>query len=348
MITNIINIQYLEHESSNAYKFYPFAESSTLVDENKAEFATDIFVDAILYPIIHSDHITGSIKLSHVDFPNKKVVVNYENSDELIGYEEQGVVELFDKHNRHAGTLICGPGWSREVSTGRIRDFSNLVFSSFVSCPIPHAGVYGISNEEETITTTRKNIILKGDDCIKPVLRQDNGSSYLSFDVQYNKSLNPSKNPIRQIIFTSVGKSLFSLTSDSFSNNTVLLTAPTIDREDVCWQAHKYDVATVVDTCASEDSTESCTPAPIPYISQAIEVCASITGNINIITEDLLNYKNPISITTVTGDIQPITPKFDKSMSQDDILEAGKKLLSRPIQSGNGIKISLAGLSNGK
>ena len=337
----IANTIYLEHESSNSYRNYPFSEHANIYDNNGVYLATDVFVDAILYPIVKEN-----TKLFLTNIVADSVIVSMENDETLSGTYYNGVIELYDSYNRHAGTLICGNGWEREKKSGRNRSFNGIEFSSAVCCPIVHNGVLRIGNSDNSSYTTCKNVKLVGDDCITPVIEHTNLGNVLSFDVQAPFYSSYEENAVKQVIFASYGDTLFDLL-EMPSGNTVYLSAPQLSREDVCWQAHKEDsVSAVVDTC--ENDVILCPSENIPYKIQDIRICPSEIGSVNILTDDSANYKNSIHISTTEGNTTPQAIQLVEGMSQDDMIEEGSKSLDRPKQSGNGIIISIPGLNNGK
>lgn len=355
-----IGLWFPEHENLNSYRNYPFSEASSMLDDDGAELAADVFVDAYIYPIVSRP---SRLKLHRILAASSEIEVRVfgddpegDETDEdidpdstLKGYGSSSTVELYDSRGRHAGTIVCGKGWDREVASGRERVFSNVTFSSFTCCPVIHTGVLSLANEWGTERTSRRHIIFKGDAQIKPHLVNGPKRKQLYFDaipLEEQRTVTP----IRRMVFANSGKTLFHVSSDGSQGNkgTVFVTAPLLDREDVCWQAHKEDsVSTVADVC-EEEAQEPCDKGPVPVDHGEIIICVDPMGNVSILADSTLNYKNPVVINTVGGVVQPREMSLSDKMSQDDVLHEGAKLTQKPIRFGNGIKISIPGLQQGE
>lgn len=335
----------IEHENENALRNYPFAESSVMEDTNGMPLSSDIFIDAVLHPIVNEPN---AVKLDSIDFARGGVVTVSCGERIMSGKAKQDdtILNLYDSHGRRAGTIGLGDGWKREYETYSIRQFSDMLFCSAVSCPVLYDGVEGFvlpSGEE----TTRKNVILRGDSCLLPIIDSTISGVTLSFDAVFDQvdeeqGENKNKSVIRQIIFATIGRSVFSLYSES--DSTILVTTPPFDREDVCWQAHREDsVTTIVDTCKNQ---EKCRRIEIEPKRYQYEVCPSDIGSISILSYDLPGFKNPLKIDTVQG--MTVVPTYDNSENKtiDDVFNLGLKLSERPAVVGRGIEISIPGLNN--
>lgn len=334
--------RYAGFENLNSYRNYPFSETADLNDAQGVPFAVDIFVDAFLYPIVTSP---TRVLLTLVDFSRGGYVeIAMEGPKATISGTFDGAgVELYDSLGRHAGTLSCGPGWARELPTGRVRTFAGVEFAPSVLAPILYDGVVSMSADGSR--TTRKHVELVGDGCIVPVLEEKVYGPELSFDVQddYVSDTSP---VVRQILFAAIGRTLFDIVDQS--EDTVLATTPLLDREDVCWQAHQEDaVSAVVDTCADE-SNDVCPVEDIPFKIQEIWKCPSKVGDVNLVAEDIVGLKNSLHIVPVEGGIKANTPQIAEGMSPEAMYKEASKLLTRPTQVGNGIRISIPGLQNGR
>lgn len=343
ILSSATEVRYAEHENLNAYRNYPFAESAELKDADGAVLATDVFVDALLYPVVQEP---TRARLSAMDCTSGAVTVACESGETLSGQfseDGDGCIELYDGLGRHAGTFVCGPGWEREVSTGRKRMFDNLWMASSACCPVVHAGVVGITDADRKWRTTRRHLVMEGDGTITPVLTPTDRGAELRFDAQYSPYVE-NRSRVAQIVFAAVGRTLFDIAE--VDDGTVEVFTPELDREDICWQAHKEDsAAVVVDACESEDS---CDTPVIPVRADTIKVCPSAIGNISIVADDAVNYRNPVKITPVEGDSVAPRPQIETGMSQDEIFTEAHKMLERPVTTGNGVRISMPGLNNGK
>ena len=259
--------RYAGFENENSYRNYPFSESADLHDVSGAPFATDVFVDAFLYPV--SSVQTGLV-LSVVDFGKGGLVevALSETGEVLSGTGADGTVELYDYSGRHAGTLACGPGWDREIRSARRMEFEGLRFAPSVTAVVVHDGVMGF--DAGGSVATGRIVELVGDGCVTPVLSDTQLGPELSFDVQDDSVVERSP-VVRKIVFVVAGRTIFDV--ERQSDNAVLLTTPMLDREDVCWRAHAEDsVAAVADTCPDSNDLPSCPRGSVPFSLKEI-VC---------------------------------------------------------------------------
>ena len=352
-------VRYVEHENSNAYRNYPFSEDAILVDDTGVTLATDVFVDAVLYPIVWN---AAPIYLARMSFSQAAPEVEVSDGTVVLkGVVSGGAVELYDALGRHGGTLVCGPGWAREAGMARKRVFGpEAVFCPQACCPVVFRGVVGLSDtpdatglgfnsEDRVWRTSRRSIVLSGDGVVTPVLAEIPGTDgdpgfELRFDVQFSPPSNP-RNTINQIVLATVGATLFDV--ESAGNGGAVLSTPMLDREDVCWQAHKEDsIALVVDAC--EDDSAACVVPLVPNNNGVVEICPDDVGNISIMAENALGYKNALKVSTVEGGTMAQRPQVQKGMSEEEAFQEASKMLDRPISAGNGIRISIPGLNDGK
>jgi len=334
--------RYQEFENENSYRNYPFSETASMEDRDASALATDVFVDAFLYPVVDS-YAVPLLKL--LDFSKGGLVEISVGDGTISGSFSGGSVELYDGLGRHAGTLVCGPGWGREASAMRVREFDGVEFASSAVSVIVHPGVHSFDVGNGS-RTTRKFVEFVGDGCITPVLENKDTGPELSFDVQ-NDELPTDTLYVRQLLFVAVGRTVFDISEQS--EDTVLLTTPTMDREDVCWQAHQEDaVSTVVDTCDDSNDEPPCPSVPPPFKLEEIWMCPSQVGDINLVAEDILGLKNSVHVVPVEGRMSVSSPRILPEMDADAMVNEASKMLKRPVQIGNGIKISIPGLSNGR
>lgn len=340
----MIEQRYAGFENLNSYRNYPFSETADMNDRQGVPFATDILVDAFLYPIVPEP---TRVLLTLVDFSaGGYVEITLEKSKETIsGTFDGSYIELYDHIGRHVGTISCGPGWGRELPTGRKRMFDGVEFSPSVLSPVLYEGVVSMATDVGiTDRTTRKHVELVGDGCITPVLEEKPYGPELWFDVQDDYVYDTSP-VVRKMLFAAIGRTLFDIQDQS--EDTVLATTPALDREDVCWQAHQEDsVAAIVDTC-KDDSNDTCPAEELPFKIQEIWKCPSPVGDVNLVAEDIVGLKNALHIVPVEGGIKVNSPQIAEGMSADAMSKEASKLLTRPTQVGNGIRISIPGLKNG-
>lgn len=333
---------YPEHENLNSYRNYPFAETANLDDTVGVALAQDVFVDAFLYPVVSE---ATELSLTRFRMPDGYVEVSGDNVL-ISGTYENGTVELYDSRGRHAGSLVCGSGWEREKASGRDRTFEGLAFASTTCSPVIYAGVLSVSDEGETMRTTRRNIVFEGDGKIVPHLENNK----LWFDALPGEKTSSYMSPIRSILFVNEGKTLIRADEGLLlGNNTAQILGLATEgihfsREDICWQAHKEDaVAVVSDTCEEEDAP-ACPPVEIPEVHDQFLVCADGMGFINVIATDYPNYKNPIHVATVAGQSIPQTANITPGLSVEEMVDQGSRLAAKPAVTGNGIRISIPGL----
>lgn len=339
--------RYVEHGNLNSYRSYPFSETESLQDSDGVPLQDDIFVDAMMYPIVLTD---GDVHLDSLDCSvDPPVAEAHCGGIALQGAYEasMGTIEFKDPRGRHAGSLVCGPGWPREMASRRKRMFAGLRFAPTACRPVVHDGVEGLVlpvGEE----TSRKNIVLTGSNGLEPVIRDTPTGKVLRIDAHAPET-EASSPVVRGLLFTVFGRAAFSLAmADPNDESTVLLAGSGFDREDVCWQAHQEDaVSTVVDTC--EEPVESChtpelpLPDPLP-----LEVCSTESGAIYLVSDDLANQRNPFKISLVHGDEISSHPQISADMSTLDMFTEAGKLLGRQPIGGNAIKIEITGLGNGR
>ena len=311
-------------------------------------------MDACLYPIAAETPDAVAPALTGLYLAEGYVEISWAGSPNAIGgTEKDGVVELYDEEGRHAGTLVCGPGWEREKTSGRTRVFGGIRFASYVCWTIPYAGVTSLyDTEEPTNKATRRNIVLQGDGCVVPKLEQrDDGTGVLSFDVQAPKG---DETLVRQLVVIATGTTPFSaeqvnrpdnVPDDAFAFVDIEWMADgklvAIGREDICFNAHKEDgITQVVDTCENPEVKHTF----IPLVKQeACRLCPDAVGAVNIITPDTATEKNAVRTEVVSGKMEPTFPDFENANGLQDVLDEGKKAGLGKL-TGNGLKFSIPGL----
>jgi hypothetical protein len=329
--------RYAQWENLNGYRNYPFAEHAEMADSDGNALAADVFVDAILNPIVHEE---APVYLSLLSMNEVRAECG-EDSYAGTCDGSSSHVELYDKYGRHAGTLVFGPGWKREFSTLRTRRF-HAEFSSVVSCPIVYNWVEGFVHDG--FRSTRRDVTFEGDDVLTPLLSDESGKWVLSFDAFYDPGVvADEKNAIRQVVFASIGQTVFEV--DQATDASVILWTPQLDRDDICWQAHREDPASVVsDTCENPSST--CPTPTVPYTNKRFDVCPTETGEVTLVADDFLDYRNPIKIESKEAGVSPHVPVITRNMTEESVIAEGDALLSRPLQTGNEIEISIPGLKH--
>jgi len=341
ILPSVTGTRYAEHENLNSYRNYPFSETADLRDGSGSRIASDVFTDAMLYPVVTE---ARRLRLSVLDCASGEVAVT-DGETVVSGSESDGSVELYDAYGRHAGTIVCGPGWDRERQSGRRREFDGLWFAPQAECPVVHSGVMGLADEGRTWRTTRRDIVLRGDGNITPVLSDTESGPVLRFDAQYEPPAS-GRRLVRQILFATAGQTMFEI-SESGEDSAVELSMSEMDREDVCWHAHLGDdVAVVADAC-SGGGQEPCGPVFVGVKADEVRVCPSDIGNIEIIADDAVGFKNPVKVSAVEGGAVAPRPQIVGGMSQEDIFAEASKMLQRPVTVGNGVRIGIPGVNHG-
>lgn len=354
-------IRYVGHENENAYRSYPFAEGTSMADSGGLDLATDVLADAILHPVVEE---VSRLRLSSLDFSSGRAVVVDEAGHELSGTARNGSVELRDSAGRRSGTLVCGPGWEREVSAGRTRTFNagSAELCAAVCCPVVYAGVSSVTVEgvlressvsspfspdasrtEFSVSASGKAVVLEGDDAFVPVLDTDASGATLSFDAQAPAP--GTEAGVRGVLAVVTGQTLFDILR--VSGSAALVTLPPLDREDVCWQARKEDaVAEVVDVCDDEEEPAG-SRGSIGFRREEVMLRPTVCGSVDLVADDAVDYRNPLLISTAAGETRPQVYQAVEGMSVSELMAEGSKLTRRPVRSGNVVRISIPGLENG-
>jgi len=338
ILSSSTGVRYVEHVNENSYRNYPFSESSSLLDTSGAALPSDVVVDAFMYPVVSS---AEPIRITRIN-ASRGVAEAECGQVALSGEYADGCVEFKDALGRHAGSLVCGPGWGRESSSGVDREFDGAWLSSRVCCPVVYDGVVSMTDENATWRTTRRDISFQGDGTITPVLEDKGLGPELRFDAQFFSEPD-TKSVVRQIVFACAGESLFDV--EEVDDGVVEVIAYPVDRDDICWQAHREDaVSVVVDACERQ---EDCQPVIVGPKWKAFTTCMTEVGSITISADDLVNYKNPIKVSVVDGSTSRQSPQIPDGASSKDIMKEAGKMLDRPITVGNGVMIGIPGVSNG-
>lgn len=326
-----------EFENSNAYRWYPFSGDSEPVDSDGIALATDVFVDAIMYPIGSVDEVV----LSSFDGTTGEVVASA-GGRTFSGMFSDGVCELYAESGRHFGTVVGGPGLGRELAAGRKRTFS-LRFAS--ACVVPvvvdcvtSLSVYGSGD----MVDSRIASLLGSGRLYTRAAAEKVGVEYVDtirFDMSQKRESASSSDgtKLKTLVVAAKGRTVFDLTG--LSSSSVLVTAGGLTREDVCYQAHLEDVVSkVVDACAPEEI--DCSPGEIESKSDRHEASGC---SVSIVAYDLVNYRNPVKISTVGGEFDPNVPQMSAEMSEDEAQDEIQRLVVSPLGTGNGIRIEIPG-----
>jgi hypothetical protein len=331
-----------EFENRNSNRSYPFDGRSAVLDSSGAELATDVFVDAIVYPVS-----SYGARLSEADFSSGRITV-VSGDEEFSGTVSDGKVELFSSSGRHFGTIICGPGIDRELESGRKRAFPDATLSSACVVPIMMDCVTRLYTRNG-VSSDHGHVMLVGKGRLSTTIVTDvvDGEPVdtIRFDVARarDRSEEQSSDKLPRLVDLMVavrGKSLFSV-SELDSGSVLVTMAGLLDREDVCYHAHLEDPASIVyDTCPEQPEME-CAPCDIGYKS---EVCQIHGCSVSLQAFDLVNYRNPVKISTVGGTFSMNSPKLYGKDSQSEIEAEVNKLGMSQLGVGNGIRIEIPGV----
>lgn len=357
--------RHAEFENLNRYRSYPFSDSSSLEDAHGVAFPNDAIVDAALYPV----NPDGDPELVLFD-PMGGVAEVSCGSVSLKGSISAGSssVELY-QGGRHAGTLVAGPGFDREVASGRRREFNGTaVFASAAVCPVRHDGVTSVVFADRgsyAVGWLGMVFAGKGRMTAKSSRRPD-GDMDVFFDVEAKSrtegdgsgsggsSTEDSGGYIRQIHVAVVGKTLFRADPELPGGAYLWLANADwgkqgedagLDRDDVCSRAHLGDEIQVVrDTCGVD--SKPCNPeSDLPSKSESFVINGC---NVSLLSYDLSNYRNPLKIEVLSVPSVRQVPSVPSGiLSVEKFGDEVSKLVATPVQAGNGIEISIPGVAHG-
>ena len=344
----------LQWESTNAWLRHPFSESASFISTTGVELPNDAIVDAFVFPTFDAgpwwDGIEPSPpKLVKADFGNGILEFSF-NGGVLVGtMSEKGSARVVDENGADCGVVVKGPGWDGLSLSSVSMDFDGVELSSSAFCPVSVPGVSSFANEDRSVKTTCTNVEFVGDGVIKPIVERSPGNSpgdwRLRFDVYRKSESEPGV--VRQLIVACVGRTPFDIADmeEMEDGNAVFLSMPSVDRDDVCWNAHREDDASiVVDTCEPETSAE-CPPTIPPVRNRTITICPSeVTGAIEIVPGDTSDgYKNPIRISIVPGKPNLSGVRRVPGISNEELIELAGRAMGPADTYGNGIMISIPG-----
>ena len=355
MHTGIIG---LERVFSDLSRKYPFAEGAATTALDGWELPDDIFSDAVVHPMVPRGGV-DLLYLIRIDFKSGEVLLSIGSQKDavrpdmsrcLVGSFSDGVVRLVDSSGRESGLLACGPGWSREARFCEVHAFNGVLLSAASCCPIEMAWVSGFVDSGGTLTRGR-TVELEGDDCIRPRLSNTGKMPELSFDIQTKPAV--MSNPLRQLVVIVEGTTVFDATR--LSQNSVILSTPKLSRSDVKWHAHREayvakprSSSSLCDSHGPGETDRECYATVTSEKRGHISILPSKCGYADIITPDVTGLDNAVWIGPIAGKASPTSPKYSPAMSQSEIGESVKRLMSRPESHGSGIIVSIPGISNAK
>ena len=379
-------------ENANRYRSYPFSEMSLPVDQDGVTLPSDVFIDAILYPV----NSVGRIRMSLFDCSSGRIEFSDDNGAIAIGVPKIGdkTVWLYDTLNgvdpicsdrpikgRPVGTVACGPGFDRELSTGRIHSYSGAFLSPSAVCPIAYSGVKSIrvvgnittalecleSSNPSDILLEDRNVGIVGEGNLVCRMSGNSNKMYMWFDVLQpyskhsdvtvyeetktgKKSNKKPKVAIKSLSVAVLGKSLFNV--DCIGDDDVLVTMETLDREDICYQANREAISSKakIDICPDVEYDKegmACNPDEggegDPTYKDKSCVFEGVS-DVGLLSPDFANYKNPVWI---GGDSDSSShtnyPKITYDMSIESATSEIQKLHKNPVSGGNTLEIAIPG-----
>lgn len=335
-----------EFENRNSNRNYPFDSRTIVEDDDGVELATDVFVDAIFYPVNQS----SPVRLVEADFSSGKVVVV--SDERCSGTISGNRVEIYTEAGKHFGTIVLGAGIDRETASGRKRTFDNLLFSSTCVVPVKMNCVTRVYTSSGVAVDSRI-VRMRGVGRLETVAGRElvDGElvDTLKFNVRSRRGggdMPPSDSRPKLTTLVIVEKSGSVFSATRIGDDSALVRAKALTREDVCYQAHLEDsVSSVYDTCAPSsegpDPDLSCNPCDLPPpAGDRFEItgCA-----VSLVASDLLNYRNPVKITTIGGSFSVDSPRISGSVSKDEAEKEASRLIYSQIGVGNGIRIEIPG-----
>lgn len=335
-----------EFENRNSNRNYPFDSRTIVEDDDGVELSTDVFVDAIFYPVNQS----SPVRLVEADFSSGKVVVA--SDERCSGTISGNRVEIYTEAGKHFGTIVLGTGIDREMASGRKRTFDNLMFSSACVVPVKINCVTRVYTSSGVAVDSRI-VRMRGVGRLETAAGRELVDGELVDTLRFNVrsprgggDMPPSDSRPKLTTLVIVEKSGSVFSATKIGDDSALVRAKALTREDVCYQAHLEDsVSSVYDTCAPSsggpDPGLSCNPCDLPPpTGDRFEItgCA-----VSLVASDLLNYRNPVKITTIGGSFSVDSPRISGSVSKDEAEEEASRLIYSQIGVGNGIRIEIPG-----
>ena len=356
-----------EFENENAWRSYPFAGGCAPIDDDDAAIRaipSDLFVDAALYPI--NPH--GPLFLSSVS-ASGEYAISDSSGVVMSGVASGRHVELYDTSglSRHVGTMMASSeeALSEFSNRGYARNYelSETVFASSCVFPIVNDGVMSLSVGGADKATGVVGFSNGDKDAIRvSSSKTAEGLDTLRFDIIPPRTVKDSGS-IRRIICVVDGQTPFRIERMPGAYNTIMLKLEGIDKDAVCAGAHRENAYEMADTCECGKPTPL-SDEPLPEAYQLIEVYIppdevragmefGMEGGVAegadnafyIVTPNLINYGNPISITLEDGVISPKTGGLEISVNGMSA-EPAEGEMADDVAS-KGVVIQVPGLSGG-
>lgn len=347
---------FIEFENQNALRLYPFAAGCVRPESEGSEIPAGLFVDAALYPVNPS----GTLYLSSIS-DDGRFSVSDDSGVIMEGSPAGNIVEFRDttSMSRRVGVMVASSAeeLTAFLERGGAREYGPEVTAFAASCVMPVVidGVVSVNVGDSGMTAGDVSFSNSSTDDIRiSSTTMEDGRQTLRFDVLARPGVQESRS-IRRIICVVRGNTPFRIVKQAY--NTVILTLYGIDRDDVCDSVHREDRLEMHDTCKCQGTLPS--RKRIPYADQLVEVFIPpdadgseggiAEGSRNaffLIVPNLLNYRNPLSITLEDG---MVSPKLkDPEVSMDGYgVEYAEGAFADDVTS-KGVILQVPGLSGGR
>ena len=230
---------FLEFENENALRSYPFSAECVPAADEELRIASDVFVDAALYPI----NPEGRLYLSGVS--DKGLFSISDDTGVIMTGEPSGsIVEFYDLSglDRHVGTLVASSKEMLEEFAGRgvAREYGveNTAFASSCVFPVVIDGVVSLSVAESSKVAGVTGFSNGPNDDIRVSSKElDDGRRTLRFDVLPRPGIKNDAS-IRRIICVVDGQTPFRISKTHY-NIVMVKLGLGVNKEVVCSAAHR-------------------------------------------------------------------------------------------------------------
>ena len=349
---------FLEFENENALRSYPFSAECVPAADEELRIASDVFVDAALYPI----NPEGRLYLSGVS--DKGLFSISDDTGVIMTGEPSGsIVEFYDLSglDRHVGTLVASSKEMLEEFAGRgvAREYGveNTAFASSCVFPVVIDGVVSLSVAESSKVAGVTGFSNGPNDDIRVSSKElDDGRRTLRFDVLPRPGIKNDAS-IRRIICVVDGQTPFRISKTHY-NIVMVKLGLGVNKEVVCSAAHREDHYEMADTCdEAQPPLPNEEPLPEKYQLEEVYIPPDEDGSEGglpegadnafylVVPNILGDYGNPISITLEDGMVSPKTDEL-KTVEKGSQVELAEGEMLDDVTS-KGVIIQVPGLAGG-
>lgn len=354
-----------EWGDENAHRWHPFASEPR---SGSYSLPDDVFTDAFLSVPVPAGS-DGTVYVDSIDFGSGELLARCGDAALSGSFGPgSGVVEIMSGGVRR-GVLSTGPGFPGAVASGVVYEFEGGVpLDASCVCAVPASGVLSVRFGEGGPLLSGCPVSVEGDGVVSArISRRPDGDFEIAFDAvasgtahdtgdsEYNRS--------RQRVLRSLGVSVMGKTpvvigtyhghgetEDGGDGSwtykevpAVELYTPYLSTENVCYSASRDSaVSEIYDTCQEDWKCER-----LPRRSYSIGTSLSGCSVWINTPPDLLGVagKNGILVAPVSGRQTPNAPRLS-GLSGKAAAEEMKRIAAAPSESGNGIAISIPGISH--